>query len=84
MPIFFPTKNISVTGYKLLKHLMSRPLNQLVKLTDALNNQPVELTLLHSEQPKLYRVLAILSAIGLSLKRVKLFSSPDFAFYFID
>ena len=30
-------------------------------------NQNICLTLLHSERPKLYRVLALLSAIGLSL-----------------
>ena len=33
----------------------------------ALLSNAVGLTLLHSEQPKLYRVLAVLSAIGLIL-----------------
>ena len=30
---FFSTKNISVFGYKAVKHLTSWPLNELVKLT---------------------------------------------------
>ena len=30
---FFSTKNISVFGYKVIKHLTSLPLNELVKLT---------------------------------------------------
>ena len=44
LSFFFSAKNISVFGYKVLKHLKSWPLNELVKLmmlwtTDALNNQ---------------------------------------------
>ena len=31
--LIFPTKNISVFGYKVVKHLTSWPLNELVKLT---------------------------------------------------
>ena len=30
---FFSTKNFSVFGYKVVKHLKSLPLNELVKLT---------------------------------------------------
>ena len=31
--LIFSTKNFSVLGYKVVKHLTSRPLNELVKLT---------------------------------------------------
>ena len=31
--LIFSTKNISVIGYKVVKHLTSWPLNELVKLT---------------------------------------------------
>ena len=31
--LIFSTKNTSVFGYKVVKHLTSRPLNELVKLT---------------------------------------------------
>ena len=31
--LIFPTKNISVFGFKAVKHLMSWPLNELIKLT---------------------------------------------------
>ena len=36
--LIFSTKNISVFGYKVVKHLSSRPLNEPVKLKEALNN----------------------------------------------
>ena len=40
-------------------------------------NQNICLTLLHSEQPKLYRVLALSSAIGLCLAVLSLIKLRD-------
>ena len=36
--LIFSTKNISVFGYKIVKHLTNCPLNELVLANDALNN----------------------------------------------
>ena len=74
--LIFSTKNISLFCYKVVKHLTSLPLNELVKLTmlwttGAWNFSNVsQLTLLHIEWPKLYGVLAVPSATGLSTKNV--------------
>ena len=44
---------------------MAAPLSKESDIVEVTRAPPLSLTLLHSEQPKLYRVLAVLSAKGL-------------------
>ena len=62
---FFPT--IFSKGNNFHDFLSNKALCKMVAALNLLKEQIFPLTLLHSERPKLYTILAFLSAIGLKI-----------------